>query len=329
MNRKHRRSLILLPLSLGVVGVFAGREMASWRPVELARFDLGGKSALVDLSASQHLVAQSVYTWNNAAETRVTLLNLVSGKAQTFSLPGQQTVGVQNGFFWHSRTPGGDDLPLALEVMDENGHKKTFTYRTPPDDNLNNETVRILPKQDRVVILDLSGLSEWSFRSERLRRAIPCAMASARALSRDGRTFVMADYQRFKIGDVATGKITRVVPVRGIQLFEYVHLSPYGRYALFDQSNPWGSWKVADTATGKYLWTLYASSMNPDSWVITDDERTIFMRKGRQWEVHDLQTGATLRQLPLVAGVTVAASSPDGATLYSVAKGVLYRQRAR
>ena len=60
-----------------------------------------------------------------------------------------------------------------------------------------------------------------------------------------------------------------------------------------------------------------------------DKQLAVPKTKRHCWEIHDSKTGVLLHTLPMISGVYTGAFSPDGATLYSVANGVLYKQRAR
>lgn len=324
---KNRRFVVALCLISPIVTLlWWAKTAASWRPVEIIRSGWNGNSSLPDLSVSVHTVVQT-QTSPRSDKTTALAWDEVSGKTQTFSFTGRQLVGVQNGFFWHSWVPTEGNAPLAIKVRISQGEEKTFTYRTFAYDEPDNKALRILPNQNRVVILDSSGLCEWHFQDEKFQHAISMETTSARALSRDGRTFLATDGTLFRTRSAATGKSLKAISTH-IRPFEYITLSPYGRYALFNQS-PSGGYIVVDTATGNKLWNFCVDIEHSPGWVISDDEQTIFVSNATTWEVRDLQTGALLRRLPLVPNTRVAAASPDGATLYSFSNGALYRQRAR
>lgn len=328
MNRKHRRSLILLPLSLGVVGLFVGREMASWRPVEVARFSLSARSELGELTTSNYAVEQKVYPSPTSVERDSWIFdtrNQTTHKVVSFS---DNAVDVQDDFSWKQT---GD--PFSIEVVDGKNQKKKFS-RSPPIESVNRQCLRILPDQNRLIALDYYIIVEWNFQKQTLKRAVripPSADGNGArgiALSRDARQFILVNQFTFRIGDTTTGKITHTSPMGKGVFYEDVSLSPYGRYALCEQSAGTPVWRVVETRTGKWLWR-FTSHPGSSLWAISDDQNTIVIPADKNWEVRDLQSGAVQRQLPFVPGATVAALSPDGKALYSVAKGVLYRQRAR
>lgn len=86
---------------------------------------------------------------------------------------------------------------------------------------------------------------------------------------------------------------------------------------------------VIESSTGNTLCELESSAFSLYSSAISPDEKRIALPLSGQWQVRDLKTGQLLRALPLVPNTVSGAFSPDGNTLYSVADGVLYRQRAR
>lgn len=332
MNRKHRRSLILFPLSLGVVGIFAGREMASWRPVRVAHFSGSKVGGITELSASPYAVAQSTFEDGGPYKTYSTLFlfDTRSEKLQHFSFSKDITMGVQNDFFWQEISS-----PFSLKIVDSQNHSKTFLYPDPVAPIENNQYLRIAPQRNRVVLLDGPNIYQWNFRDGKIESEAEVdelpkeSTEGASTLSRDGQTLVHADKTRLRINDTSTGKILKTAALHGIRFSESIVLSPYGRYALFDQSGDAFEWKVVSTATGKPLWGFNIPQIVSPLWAISDDEQTIIIPQDTEWQVRNLLTGTLTRRLPLVPGVSVAALSPDGKALYSVARGVLYRQRAR
>lgn len=331
MNRRNTRFLILLPLSLGVVGIFAGREMASWRPVKVAPGFTSGKIGdITEISVSNRAVAQVTEETSAPFKTTGTMFDVQSEKLQSFDLSTDRTMGVQNDFFWRENSS-----VFSLEVVDGANGTRTFTHDWPIAPT-NNQNLRILPDQNRVVVLDGFNIFGWNFQTQKLEVEEGIQAYSGGgdivgefALSRDGRAFIHADKKQILRGDTTTGKTTKTVPLKGITFYESAFLSSYGRYAFYDQNGAPFRWEVVETATGKRLWGFSIPPIVSPLWAVSDDEQTIIIPADKQWEVRDLKTGALLRRLPMVPGVTVAACSPDGATLYSVANGVLYRQRAR
>lgn len=332
MNRRHTRLLILFPLSLLVVGIFAGREIASWRPVKVAHFSGSKVGGITELSASSYAVAQSTFEDGGPYKTSNTLFlfDIRSEKLQHLSFSKGITMGVQNDFFWQEISS-----PFSLKLVDSQNHSKAFLYPDPVAPIENNQYLRIVPQRNRVVLLDGPNIYQWNFRDGKIESEAEVdelakeSAEGASTLSHDGQTLVYADKTRFRINDTSTGAILKTVALRGIRFSESVVLSPYGRYAFYDQNGDAFGWKVVSTATGKPLWGFHIPSIVSPLWAISDDETTIIIPTDKEWQVRNLQTGALTRRLPFVPGATVAALSPDGEVLYSVVKGVLYRQRVR
>ena len=87
-----------------------------------------------------------------------------------------------------------------------------------------------------------------------------------------------------------------------------------------------------ETRAGRLLWKFDLPTIDTNVIIaFTPDEKTIAIARPdlRAWELRDIQTGQIIRTLPLVPATECAAFSPDGAALYCVAGGTLYRQRAR
>jgi hypothetical protein len=295
MNRK--RIFALLPLSLGIVGLFFGREMASWRPVKVARF-ASNSSGPEELSASSHSVLQT--TNAHASNTKATgiVFDTRNGKSQSFSFGEEDSMGVQNNFLWRARSYGSPSTRISLEVVDEKGGRKTFTCDSPfvP---FSNGSLRILPEQNRVVVYGAMDFYIWNLRNQKLESDVEVDTPTKEdgtgscALSRDGQTFLWADKTGFRINNTSTGKITHTLPLQSIHFYENVGLSPYGRYAFFDQPAKTVQWEVVDTQTGKHLWgfNLPHFRLLP-LWAVSDDEKTIVIPTDTIWQVRDLQSGA-------------------------------------
>ncbi len=237
-------------------------------------------------------------------------------------------MGTKNNFFWHA-----DTTASFLKVISDKEQKK-FSLKdlNPPE---NSSCILISPKQNKAMVLDVNGINEWNFRTGKHQRElfidglVEGGGRSEFALSRDGQTFLHAKETSFLQGDTTSGKTTRTTRLQNIRFHESLILSPYGRYAFYDQPGAPFRWGVVSTQTGKRLWGFSIPPIVSPLWAVSDDETTIVVPADKEWQVRDLQNGAVLRRLPFVVGVRAASLSPDGATLYCVANGVLYRQRAR
>ncbi|BCM91094.1 hypothetical protein IAD21_02958 [Abditibacteriota bacterium] len=311
---------ILLPLvALG----WLMRVAASWRPVAMGKAPQG-VSELSELHALSDRVCVS-YTAKNSRGYG--WFDVSHGQMHK-SPPIPRRIGTDGVFSWVLW------LGEKLEVTDGQGMSHSFT-EAPIDyaeyEKRGEISVRVLPQQNRVLLLARERIYDLNFATGHLNRVTKIEAHLPQALSRDGQTFTaLASAPRglgFIIGDTRSGKILRRIPLRTTPSLEYDYMSCYGHYALFDQPN--STMKVVDTATGKALWSFPLASLWSGNWILDSQEKNIFILRGKEWQMCDLKTGKLLRRLPVVPGTTDAAISPDGATLYSVAKDVLYRQRAR
>lgn len=325
---KRRYFLIAFGLAVPLcLGLWA-KKAASWRPVEIARFPLNTGSEERQTVVSGHEAVQTFYDPAKGETTTGVLWNDATGKEQLFSFRGRHLVGMQNGYFWHSRVSFEGNTPFSIDLKLPDGREKFFIYRNLTYDQPDNKTLRVLPGQNRVVVLDSYGLVEWTLRDAKFKHAIGMASNGARALSRDGRTFFVAGTTLVEIGDATTGKGIKRIPHHVLAWDEQFAFSPYGHYILFEESLL-RNYVVVDAVTGHKLWKFRIPNGSFPLYCISDDEQTVFIAQAKEWQVRDLKTGVLRRRLPLVPGVTVAACSPDASTLYSVANGVLYRQRAQ
>ena len=116
------------------------------------------------------------------------------------------------------------------------------------------------------------------------------------------------------------------------QTSDHIQVSNYGALSLYNveiggQNS--AQWNVISTANGRVLWNFTLASPTNRA-VFSDDEKWLALTcDNLRWEICNSQNGALARKLPRVPNMRAAAFSPDGNTLYSIADGVLYRQRAR
>ncbi len=244
---------------------------------------------------------------------------------------------------------------LALSLQDN--PNQTWAYPFPPTDNFLNYgdmTVRFAPAIDRLVVTLNGTYTLWSVRSRRLERRVrfvdaeaqPHAFGQTTALSRDGSTVVYAGVKMILTASTLTGQVLNRVAMRPLStkyLDQIIFVSPFGRYALYEApvgaavSSKARKLTVRDTRTGRAKWgfTLPPNTSNSSlgDWqtAFSSDETQIAVPVSARnlWRIRSLQTGKTIRTLPRLRGAQIAAFSPDNGTLYSVANGVLYRQRAR
>ena len=157
----------------------------------------------------------------------------------------------------------------------------------------------------------------------------------AYALARDGVRIIDAREDEIAELSIETGNVVKRVPILPkLTLASIPRVSPFGAYALYEDGpakNSVARWRVVDVSNGRALWRLASSQLEIYSSVMSLDETIIAVPSlsRKIWQIRDARTGAIVRTLPLVPGAHNGAFSPDGSTLYSVAGGVLYRQRAR
>ena len=316
-----RRSLwiVCVALPLVTLGLFL-RAAASWRPVVFGRFPQG----VAQVSSLDVWPDRVLYTGQNQwGDRRFGWFDVRSGEAHKDVSIAPRRVGMDGDFSWVLWLDGAN--AGALEVTDGQGKRRVFKGHEVFYPERGEVSVRILPGQNRVVLLARDVVYEWEFASGRLKRTgkFNFRVVLPEALSRDGRTFVGLSMEDtgFVVGDIRSGKIVEHVPLRTSYMMEYGYTSVYGGYCLFDQ--PDGTMKVVDTATGKALWSFPIVAM----WFMDHHEENVFVDTGKEWQVRGFKTGKIVRRLARVPDAEDAAVSPDGGTLYSVAGGALYRQR--
>ena len=179
---------------------------------------------------------------------------------------------------------------------------------------------------------------------QHLKLAHPCWVC---VFAPDGESAVTSNTVEIRRLALQTGEMSAPTPLEGQQNTNHWGLSPQGNFHVansfdaqkFDKIDPFDYekrravkvvWNVHDTHTGRLLWR-FLLEVNVRERAIAPDESVIALPfpSRAQWDIRDLQTGQKLRTLPLVPNLKSAAFSPDAKTLYSLAGGVLYRQRAR
>ena len=310
--------------AVAVVALFvAAKSVASWRPKKLGEFAV---SAVTGLRASPTRIYDS------------------GGKGWYFDLPSGKSGprGTRTGFIaggaWNWELQRAQSL-----VLHENLREATpWFYAIPESSTFSKRqranfggAVEVRMDDDRVKLLVGALFYRWDRQSGRLmgQLEMPDAPTSAIALARDGETVIKVNGNYVTTLSTRTGRVMSRVNLQKARASLSIQISAYGAYTFYDDAWPGavaGRWFVVDTRTGRVTAEVNLGSY-PGQIAFSPDETEIAVPiVGRDiWEVRALKTGALLRTLPLVPGAQGAAFSPDGATLYSVANGVLYRQRAR
>lgn len=197
------------------------------------------------------------------------------------------------------------------------------------------DTAIVAANDERVEMVWSAHYYRWNTETRVLEMNVNCDMESGldnKAIARDGESIINADLSEISALSTQTGEFTRhdKVPHAGA---DGAHISAFGAYCVYEPvtNSQEPIWSVLDTATARELWTFTLDNWQEDTILFSPDEKYLVIGRGdhKIWEFHDAKTGEILRTLPLVSGANSGVFSPDGATLYSVAGGVLYRQRAR
>ena len=356
MNR--RRLLIALAVLVPLAVFGAAKWAARFRPVVIGA--LVGKTRYyssrtsIRASADSVVVGGSPWEWNrfelgSGTHRVVRHETLVEDGGQTLKLRADAKGQVQ---LLSSRDGGapivfdlpgtfaspGTPVPGTLGPANDNAEARTFAR----------QTARVSPQFNRVELFSNGIYYRWNLATRRSERVADLnrnghltsyEMLShpVWALARDGESVVLPTMEAISRFSTRSGQRTSrlKLPVfaRFIGDVYATEVSPYGGYAFY-LSKATGqplTARVFDTRRPRALWSvgLSRASLCPIAWA--PDEKTLALAQPlrRQWEIRDLKTGAILRTLPLVTNAQAAAFAPDGNTLYSVANGVLYRQRAR
>ena len=334
MNR--RRFLIALAVAVPVAVFIPAKIAASWRPVKVALIEPpnpnGSRLVGSEISFRTHASTREIIFPTFVAE-QPKLFNLATGKVRALKAEGIVAGG--NGS-WHFEGGKSPRIVVRQNAIEE----RTYPLPTEDFDELNamppdlyQESAIVAANAKRVEMVVGAHYYRWNAGTRVLERDTDCDMQSElanQAIARDGETLIDAGLREVSALSTQTGEFTRhdKLPKMGA---EGAHISAFGAYSIYAPplSNAM-TWHVVETANAREIWQFQTNNMD-DPVTFSPDEKYLVIGRGdrKVWEIHDLPTGRVVRTLPLVSGATSGAFSPDGATLYSVANGVLYRQRAR
>ncbi len=333
---KRRLFLFALAVALPAALFLAAKRAAHWRPVAVSRIN-NSQPGYVWIAAisPRYLVAR------DGVPSDV-LFDLQTGKQRPLEREGIATAGA-----WRWKVePEREQLVLReadKPAVRYNARDAASDFAGKPFHWVFKD-VRVSEQKDRVELLLDERYYRWSKSSRRLERQIQFDVADGndRALSRDGETIITAGYQAITTTSTRDGHTVQRRPFAGFRIFGWSELSPFGSYAFyptFDDSKAHGPevLRLIETRSGRVLWTLDGQAYAGFDAFFSADEKWIAMpvNRSNQWQIREVATGRFIRNLPLVStsilmrGAPKGAFSPDKATLYSVADGVLYRQRAR
>ena len=323
MNR--RRFLIALApfLQLAIFIVArAADEVSAFRPVAV------GKVA----GADSVFAATTRYLLIYGDRTGETLFDLKRGAQH----PLTENEGLVGRGAWKWKLVVGRTVQLQLRWA--NGPVSLYACPQFEGDGLKPlapDWMRISPRANRLEVLLMNRYYRWELRSGRLTRDVPMAFfdGSIVASSTSPDVLVKAGDAGIDFVSIGSGRRVRHVALRAPKDFTAGQFAPGGSYAVCTANNGFGPPQrnlVVDTRTGRVLWKFALTDWRDSPPFSPDGKRLAVPQiKRHRWEIHDSKTGAILRTLPLVPGATTGAFAPDGNTLYSLANGILYRQRAR
>ena len=346
MNR--RRILVALAILVPLAIFGAAKWATRFRPVRVGVLPKQPRYLPVLRASDRYVVAGD--------RTIYSCFDLQTGARTTLQNQGIAPVGA-----WMVRRTGDVTGRWQLELTAPNGATRAYGcgdvgFNIAPSsgarpnwqvENLAIQRLRVSTANNRLELLDGYHYLRWNLTSGALERQTalqqsdPLENADDRdaesfALTRDGKRALAPVEKTLVWRSTRNGEVLVRVPLRGVTSFRTVRVSPFGTFALYsvDMTGSVARWRVVDAQTGRALWSFDLFSDDDFAPFAPDETRIALpLRYPPRWEIRDLATGQLLRTLPLAHGAgseaNLGAFSPDGATLYSVAGGVLYRQRAR
>ena len=316
-----RRVFLIAGLVAPVVALGGSIKAAtSWRPVVVGRFakSVSDESNSASVFASGHFV--QIYQDGSF------LFDLQKGGLTKLPFHSNQN-GFADGFLWQwsfsdppkGLTVHGLGIYPAPRLSDVAG---SGSYAS---------AVRIRPGLNLVELLTSYRFFRWNLKSHKLELATQISRyGEVTALSQDGETVINAKDDSVDWVSSRTGRVLKTVSTRDTSRFERLCLSEHGAYAIYDAPGRTGAipQHIVETRSGHILWSFY-TEFPVQNFALSSDERLLALPLPPQhvWQIRELATGKIVRTLPLVAGTQGGGFSPDGTKLYSVANGVLYRQR--
>ena len=327
---------VVVPLTLFV----AARSAASWRPTKVALIDppnskgtrLGGPNVSFAVGASKRAIVFPRPNGNGDIARQI--FDLQTGKVRAAGKGGLVAGG---GGEWEIKGGKTPQLVVRQNEVAERAYALPATDAAElaaMDAAFYQEAATVAANAERVELVVGAHYYRWNTASRVLERSTDCDMESElanRAIARDGQSILNAGLSQISRLSTRSGEFTRHSPLPKSST-ENAYISAWGNYSVYDAGSGGATkWRVIDTASARELWNFELGNWQKDAVALAPDEKWLAIARDDRkiWELRDLQTGALIRTLPLVTGVRAGAFSPDGETLYSVADGVLYRQRAR
>ena len=316
---KRRRLFLVLAILLPLSIFGAAKWAARYRPIGIGRVE--GANAINGvsnryLSVPWNITGSCSFDLNNGTQINI--------NAQS---------GVTRDWIWSIETRVRPRLVLTKNDL-------SFAYFVPrldkrndwaADGGLSVSALVVAPECNCVQLLLGSRYYRWNLRSRSLERdfQMPIIYGAFCAFSRDGKTLVEAGRYAVATFSTLTGRTLTYRPGNPKLKFgmSTCGISAYGSYIIADNLD--GNFDVERTRDGRVLWQFDPTCVPTFS---PDETLTALpLQEKGLWEVRETKTGHLIRTLISVPGRPsdyAGAFSPDNSTFYSVANGVLYRQRA-
>ena len=326
----NRRPIFTALAALALPAVFVAAKIAArWRPVKIADVPVDERAFAVGIEMGDNFLAVNR---QNASVISTTFYDANSGARLHRS--GRP---IDDGpWTWNVRPKNGAPA-WEQQLVLEDGKGAVFAFDLPAEKTYAERDFRVLrfATGSGLEVVAHQEFLQWPTHSAvpARRVALQYGCNVARFVP-DKAEIMAASSTEFLTLSTRTGQIIRRVSLAQVHPTNYIMKSVKANYliqnAVDTQSSVEPIWNVFSTRTGRVLWqfsqenTFYGPALTSD-----EAEAALPFPSRKLWEIRALETGKFLRTLPLVPGAQAAAFSPDGATLYSVAGGVLYRQRAR
>ncbi len=324
MNR--RPVLIALAVALPVAIFIPAKIAASWRPAVVGG-GLPFNSVFPPRVTQMRVASNAVLVDNTETDARPYRFDLATGEVNVSRGEGF-TVDGMGQWQWIKSAP-------PQIAIGRGG--ATESYAVPTEiPVVSPMIVGFYVTPERIEFLSVNRHLRWDKGARAPKRDVKFAGSfwDNTALTRDGETMVSVAPTRILRYSTRDGHVTGRTPMANVSpdFRRAAWVSAFGRYGCYELNSRRSSLRrgeVWDAIGGRKLWNFERQDDAPTALSLDEKQLAIANRAERVWHVYDLPTGALLRTLALVPDAQAGAFSPDGATLYSVAGGKLYRQRAR
>lgn len=339
---KTRRLWILVGLLLPIALLIAMRQAASWRPVKIGTLIEG---IMTETTTNYAIRATDREVFGFWVGARPTLIDLKTGQRRVW--PGDVTV--EGEAIWKLSARG---QPQLLIEDATNTLAYPLTAEAWKALHLVSTRYVLVVLTDRHVQMYVPDrFYRWNRKTRVLESDVDWSEShlvgngyerGEYAITRDGRTFVVADVNSIRLTEARVGGKDKILPILGFEKRKMCQLSPFGSYVCYQSPGKYEgatSRVMVDARNGRKLWG-FESSNSEHIPVFSPDEKWIaIQRPARQvWEVRETATGQIVGTIPSVFNgdsgpdgpALYGGFSPDGRAFYSITpNGAVYRQRAR